>query len=49
MSFFPRAKDRAAVGMEIPIGIAMGMGDDLPSPQPRGDPMEIFNQPEITR
>ena len=26
-----------------------GYGDDLPSPQTRGDSMGIFNQPEITR
>ena len=27
----------------------VGMGDDLPSPQTRGDSRGIFNQPEITR
>ena len=33
---------RAAVGMEIPMGIGGGYGDDLPSPQTHGDSMKIL-------
>jgi len=43
---------RSAVGMGISMGMGMvwgGCGDDLPSPQTRGDSVGIFNQPEITR
>jgi len=38
-----------AAGVPMGIWVCGGYGDDLPSPQTRGDSMEIFSQPEITR